>query len=42
MIRMQSKTCTEEQIVQTLREAEAGTTAIVELCRRHGISETTF
>ena len=39
---MQAKTFTEEQIVQILRAAESGTTAIIELCRSHGISETTF
>ena len=39
---MQTKTFTEEQIVQILREAETGATAIIELCRRHAISETTF
>ena len=38
---MQPKTFSEEQIVQILGEAETGTTAIIELCRRHGISETT-
>lgn len=32
---------TEEQIVGILQQAEAGT-AIVELCRRQGITETTF
>lgn len=39
---MQSKTFSEEQIVQILREAETGTTPIIDLCRNHGISETTF
>ena len=39
---MQTKTFSEEQIVQILREAEPGTTPIIDLCRRHGISETTF
>jgi putative transposase len=39
---MQTKTLSEEQIVQILREAETGTTPIVDLCRLHGISETTF
>jgi len=32
---------TEEQIVRILKEAEAGG-KIVELCRRHGITEQTF
>jgi len=32
----------EEQIVAILKEAEAGGTKIVELCRRHGISDATF
>jgi putative transposase len=32
---------TEEQIIQILREAEAGTSPM-ELCRRHGISKPTF
>jgi putative transposase len=42
MIPMQPKTFTEEQIVQILREAETGRIAIIQLCRQHGISETTF
>jgi putative transposase len=32
---------TEEQIIAVLNEAQAGT-AIDELCRRHGISQTTY
>ena len=32
---------TEEQIIQVLNEARAGA-AIEELCRRHGISHTTY
>lgn len=32
---------TEEQIIQVLNEAQAGA-AIEELCRRHGISQTTY
>ena len=32
---------TEEQIIQVLREAQAGAT-IEELCRRHGISQGTY
>ena len=42
MMEMQTKTFSEEQIVQILREAETGTTPIIDLCRLHGISETTF
>jgi putative transposase len=33
--------CTEEQIIQALRQAEAGTPA-VEVCRKLGVSEQTF
>ncbi len=32
---------TDQQIVQTLRQVEQGT-AVAELCRRLGVSETTF
>ncbi len=32
---------TEEQIIQILREAEAGT-GTLELCRQHGIAKQTF
>ena len=38
---MKRKRFTEEQIVGVLHEAAGGTT-IKELCRRHGITETTF
>jgi len=31
----------EEQIIEVLKEAEAGT-KVAELCRRHGISDATF
>ncbi len=31
----------EEQIIEVLKEAEAGT-KVTELCRRHGISDATF
>ena len=42
MTNVQTKAFTEEQIVQILREAETGTMPIIDLCRIHGISETTF
>ena len=32
---------TEEQILRVLREAESGTT-VVEVCRKHGISQQSF
>ncbi len=32
---------TEEEILQVLREAESGDT-VVEICRKHGISQQTF
>jgi len=32
----------EGQIIQILREAEASSTAAVEVCSQHGISEQTF
>ena len=32
---------TEEEILRVLREAESGTT-VVELCRKHGISQQSF
>lgn len=38
---MKKKRFTEEQIVGVLHEAAGGAT-IKELCRRHGITETTF
>lgn len=36
-----TKPVTEAEIIGTLKEAEAGA-AVGELCRRHGIAETTF
>jgi putative transposase len=39
--KMPKKSFTEEQIVAALREAEGGT-PIVEVCRKTGVTETTF
>jgi putative transposase len=38
---MPKKTFSEEQIIAALREAESGV-PIVEVCRRFGVTETTF
>jgi putative transposase len=38
---MKKKRFSEEQIIAVLKEAEAGAKT-AELCRKHGISETTF
>ena len=38
---MKRKRFSEEQIIGILNEAAAGATA-VEVCRRHGVSETTY
>ena len=38
---MRTSTCTPEQILQALRQAEGGTT-VVEICRKMGVTETTF
>jgi putative transposase len=38
---MGKKGHTEEEILRVLREAEAGET-VVEICRKHGISQQTF
>ena len=38
---MPRKSFTEEQIVSALRQAESGT-PIVEVCRKFGVTETTF
>ncbi len=39
---MKQKSFTPEQIVSILREAETGKLSIVELSRKHGITEATF
>jgi putative transposase len=38
---MQRKKYTEEQIIQVLKEGEAGT-PVAELCRKHGMSDATY
>ena len=38
---MSNKKFTEEQIINILKEAEAGA-KIADLCRRHGVSDATF
>jgi putative transposase len=38
---MAKKGHTEEEILRVLREAESGTT-VVEVCRKHGISQQSF
>ena len=39
---MKKKRFSEEKMVSILREADTGDKTIVELCRRHGISDVTF
>ncbi len=39
---MKMSTFTEEQIVQILRDAEAGEQTIGRVCRAHGIAKNTF
>ena len=39
---MKQKQFTDEQIVAVLQEAAKGEMPIIEICRRHGISEATF
>jgi putative transposase len=39
---MKQKRFREEQIVRILKEAETGQMPIVEICRKHAISEFTF
>lgn len=38
---MSNKKFTEEQIINILKEAEAGA-KVADLCRRHGVSDATF
>jgi len=38
---MQRKKYTEEQIIQVLKEGEAGT-PVADLCRKHGMSDATY
>jgi putative transposase len=38
---MQRKKYTEEQIIQVLKEGEAGT-PVSDLCRKHGMSDATY
>ncbi len=39
---MRKKRFSEEKMVSILREVDAGDKTVVELCRRHGISNVTF
>lgn len=39
---MRKSRFTTEQIVQALRQAGTGTTPVVEICRKLGVTETTF
>ena len=39
---MKKKRFSEEKMVSILREADSGEKTIMELCRRHGISDVTF
>jgi putative transposase len=41
-ILMKQKRFKQEQIIQILKEAECQASTVVELCRRHGVSEQTF
>ena len=39
---MKKKRFSGEKMISILREADSGDKTIVELCRRHGISDVTF
>lgn len=39
---MKAKRFSEEQIIRILREAEQGDQSIVEVCRKHAITDATF
>ncbi len=39
---MRKSRFTPEQILQALRQAESGATPVVDICRKMGITETTF
>ena len=39
---MRKSKFTPEQILQALRQAEGGTTTVVDICRKMGVTETTF
>lgn len=39
---MRKSKFTPEQILQALRQAESGSTAVIDICRKMGVTETTF